>query len=102
MKTHLSQSDRARMQAMTAALVESNTWPARIRRELAQGPMTQIELADVLARHPAERQRIRVTVCAMRKRGELRLRPMLEPAGRAVRVAPVVVLELVEQGSAAA
>lgn len=102
MNTHLNESDRARVQAMAAALAASNTWAARIRRELAEGPMTQIELTDVLARGNRERQCVRNAALRLRDRGEVRERPMLEAGGRRVRVAPVVVLELVEQGSAAA
>lgn len=97
---------RARVQALTAPLAKlnatANSWRDRVRAELAEGPMTPIELTDVLARTRNDRQTLRNAVLVLRKRGELRLRPMIKPAGRAVRVAPVMVLELVEDRSAAA
>lgn len=99
MKTHLNESDRARVQALTAPLAKlnesANSWRHRVRAELAEGPMTPIELTDVLARTPNDRQTVRNAVLVLRKRGELRLRPMIESAGRAVRVDPVMVLEVV-------
>lgn len=96
MNAALSDAERARLQAMAQRLAEANTWQARILREAAPGDATEDELIASLA--PRGRMQVKTARQELRKlmaAGLLRERALIEPAGRAVRVDPVMVLEVV-------
>ena len=96
MKTALSAAERESLRAMTARIAEANTWPARILREAAPGDATEDELIACLApRGPVEVKTARQTLRRLIAAGKLRERALIEPEGRAVRVQPVMVLEVV-------
>jgi len=99
LNTHLNESDRARLQAMTAPIAQinaqANAWRDRLCSEIDAGPATADEVAALLARTRYERGNVRLALVGLRKRGLIRERPLIPSAGRAVRVVPVMVLEVV-------
>jgi hypothetical protein len=114
MSAQLKPAERARIRKMSYALRDANRvevaakqWRGRVLVALADGPATRYELAvELCGRGTSPSTPTKLAIdSALRKliaEGLVRERPELEPGGRRVRVEPVVVLELVEQGSAAA
>jgi hypothetical protein len=72
-------------------------WESRTLAELASGPSTRLELVAIIrARFTREDQRaLHDAIRRLIAKGKVRERPMIEPGGRAVRVEPVMVLEVV-------
>jgi hypothetical protein len=72
-------------------------WEARVLQELEKGPSTRLELLSIIrSRFTREDQKaMNDAIRRLIAKGKLRERPMIEPGGRAVRVEPVMVLELV-------
>jgi hypothetical protein len=104
----LSVAARKQVRGMVRKVAAANAtriaWTSRVLAELAQGPMTRSDLLAVICPNwrAAEQKALADAVRRLIALGKVRERPMIEPGGRAVRVEPVMVLELVEQGSAAA
>jgi hypothetical protein len=95
---HLSDADRFRLRAMAAQIKRSLLLPERITAELRRGPATVVELCACIKGDTSEAnlQLIRNALERMRKRGEVRRRPMQKWAGRRAQIADVLVWELVE------
>jgi hypothetical protein len=107
MRADLSQPDRRRLQEMAACLrAYSRDWRRRVLDELARGPATREELLVDLSPTggvlpTGSRAKALAALAELIAEGLIRERPELQPCGRAVRVAPVVVLELTAAGLAA-
>lgn len=89
-----------RMAKRLGIAVQTRTsWEALILRELAAGPMTRRDLLDVLCPKWGGAQQKAMADAARRliAKGVVRERPMIEPEphNRAVRIEPVMVLEVV-------
>lgn len=72
-------------------------WEARILAELDKGPSTRVELASII-RSRFSREDLIALHDAVRRligKGLIRERPMIQQAGRATRIEPVMVLERV-------
>ena len=105
----MKEQDRERVRRMAGTLAKANArrerLAARILSALPEcGPPTKDECAAIVGvwRSTEDRKLYRSALSRLMRDGQVRERPMIDPRGRRVRVAPVVVLELVEQGSAAA
>jgi len=96
----LSAEERKRIRSMNHRLAAENrvrvAWESKLLAELAEGAMTRAELLAVIC--PGGRaQQQKAVADAVRRlaaKGQVRERPMLEPAGPAIRVEPLMVLEL--------
>ena len=79
------------------AAAANRLWQRRIAAELQSGPATRYELSiEVCGAKPNgfQRDAIGAALTSLLKSGEIVERPMFEASGRAVRVEPVMVLEL--------
>jgi hypothetical protein len=110
--TALKEQDRDRLRAITQRVAKTNgrrmAYTGKILATIPQspteGPITRRECLAII--HPRadteDRRAFTNAMSRLLREGKVRERPMIETGGRAVRVEPVMVLELVEQGSAAA
>ncbi len=98
----LSEADRKRLRSINHRLAAENrvrvAWEAKILAELAEGSMTRDELLAVICPNwrPQQQKAVGDAIRRLAAKGRVTERPMLEPAGRAVRVNPVLVLELIQ------
>jgi len=109
--TALKEQDRDRVRAMTRRVANTNAkrqgYTGRILAMIGEsrheGELTRRECMSILQprAETEERRAFNNAMSRLLREGKVRERPMIERAGRAVRVDPVMVLELVEQGSAA-
>ena len=108
MNAVLSETDRGQIRRMSRAVSDANRaqnaerqWKRRTLEVLRDGPATRYELAVELcgagtSPNTVQRNAISKAVLALIEAGMVRERPEIESTGRAVRVEPVMVLELVE------
>jgi hypothetical protein len=105
----MKEQDRERVRRMANTLAKANArrerLAARILSALPEcGPPTRDECAAIVGvwRSTEDRKLYRSALSRLMRDGQVRERPMIDSRCRGARVAPVVVLELVEQGSATA
>ena len=98
----MNAQERERVRGMAQRIGQTNqrriAWTGRILETLPHGPVTRRECLALI--HPSARTEDRKAFeHALRKllrSGRVRERAMIERAGRAVRVEPVIVLEVVQ------
>ena len=101
----IAADDRERLRRIAADVrAYRNDWRRRILDELARGPATREELWACMGydfKTGRPRPNTYAALAALIAEGLIRERPELQPGGRAVRVEPVVVLELTAAGRVA-
>lgn len=96
----MTSAERTRIQAMSNRIRATNekriAWTGRILETLPDGPVTRRECLALV--HPCagkeDRKAFADALSRLLRAGRVQERPMIKPAGRAVRVDPVMVLEL--------
>lgn len=107
MKAVIREQDRQKLRQITAKVAQDNARRERlidaICREADAGYITRRECLAIIrpTANTIERKAFQDALSRLIRTGKVREVPLLEPAGRAVRVDPVMVLQLVKQGVAA-
>lgn len=97
----MTAAERARVQSLAQRIGATNqkriAWTGRILETLPDGPVTRRECLALI--HPSagteDRKAFADALRGLLRAGRVQERPMIKPAGRAVRVEPVMVLEVV-------
>lgn len=97
----MTAAERARVQSLAQRIGATNqkriAWTGRILETLPDGPGTRRECLALI--HPSagteDRKAFADALSRLLRAGRVQERPMIKPAGRAVRVEPVMVLEVV-------
>ncbi len=103
----MKEQDRARLRRMASMLAQDNarreSLSQAICREADAGYITRRECLAIIrpTANTIERKAFQDALSRLIRTGKVREVPLLEPAGRAVRVDPVMVLQLVKQGVSA-
>jgi hypothetical protein len=97
----MTNTDRQRIREITRAVAEDNarrlSFAQQILEAVSHGPVTRRECLALVkpTANTIERKAFNDALSRMMRTGKVRERPMIPPAGRAVRVEPVMVLEVV-------
>lgn len=98
----MTAAERARLQSLAQRIGATNrkriAWTGRILETLPDGLVTRRECLALI--HPSagteDRKAFADALSRLLRAGQVQERPMIKPAGRAVRVKPVMVLELIQ------